>query len=111
LQRARQRVGAFLKRKCGLVDPVAACRCVRQIPVLASRELIDPARLVYRDHRRRSSGSFAEEWQTLRRLDTEVRALRDLPDYAAPERIVAGVRALLDGSKRAGRSQLFQELD
>jgi RNA polymerase sigma factor (sigma-70 family) len=36
LSRARARLGAFLSRRCGVVDPAAACRCERQLPARKS---------------------------------------------------------------------------
>jgi RNA polymerase sigma factor (sigma-70 family) len=99
LQRGRQRLGGFMRRKCGLVDPVAACRCVRQIPVLESRGLLDRGRLIYRDHPRHDPSALAGAWQELRALDASVREMRDRPRYAAPERLVSLVRQLLDGKQ------------
>ena len=101
LQRARMRLGAFMRRKCGLVDPVAACRCVRQIPVLEGRGLLDPKRLTYSEHpvRSGSGATIALAWSELTELDTLTRTMRDVPSYGAPTAILAALRQLLE-SKR-----------
>jgi RNA polymerase sigma factor (sigma-70 family) len=101
LQRARERLGGFMQRKCGLVDPVAACRCVRQIPVLEERGLLDPKRLTYSDHprRRAEAPSVERAWEELSSLDAVTRMMRDRPDYAAPEALSTKIRELFDSKQ------------
>jgi RNA polymerase sigma factor (sigma-70 family) len=101
LQRARQRLGGFMRRKCGLVDPVAACRCVRQIPVLSARGLLDPKQLTLKDHPRRvtDQASVDRAWEELSELDSVTRLMRDQPDYAAPEGVFIKIRELFDSKQ------------
>ncbi len=101
LQRARDRLGAFMKRKCGIVNPVAACQCVRQIPMLLERGLLDPARLIYSDHPRArpSDAALTRAWGELSELDGVARTMRERPEYAAPDTVIRALRTLLD-SKR-----------
>lgn len=101
LQRARQRLGSFMQRKCGLVDPVAACRCVRQIPVLSARGLLDPKQLTLSEHPRRQldQTSVNRAWEELAELDSVTRLMRDQPDYAAPEVVFNKLRELFDSKQ------------
>jgi len=106
LERARKRLGDFMQRKCGLVDPVAACRCVRQIPVLVDRGLLDPKRLALVDHARRPADgpTLAQAWGELSSLDAVARTMSDRPEYAAPETVLEHLRELLN----SGTFQLLQ---
>jgi RNA polymerase sigma factor (sigma-70 family) len=106
LERARKRLGEFMQRKCGLVDPVAACRCVRQIPVLVDRGLLDPKRLVLGDHARNASvgPTLERAWGEMSELDAVARTMNDRPDYAAPAAVIDQLRELLS----SGSFQLLQ---
>jgi RNA polymerase sigma factor (sigma-70 family) len=106
LERARKRLGEFMQRKCGLVDPVAACRCVRQIPVLMDRGLLDRKRLPLVDHTRRpATGPTLESaWGELSRLDAVARTMNDRPEYAVPGTVIDQLRELLN----SGTFQLLQ---
>jgi len=42
LERARSRLSQFMTRKCGIVNPVAACRCLRQLPFALANGLVSP---------------------------------------------------------------------
>jgi RNA polymerase sigma factor (sigma-70 family) len=106
LERARKRLGEFMQRKCGLVDPVAACRCVRQIPVLIERRVIDPRRLVLVDHVRKAAAgpTLERAWGEMARLDAVARTMSDRPEYAAPSTVIDHLRELLN----SGSFQLLQ---
>jgi RNA polymerase sigma factor (sigma-70 family) len=97
LQRAREELGAFMQRKCGIVNPVAACRCVRQLPVLVERGIIERRKLPLVDHPRREVLEHA--WQELGEIDAIARLHRDHPEYAAPEGLLMRVRELLDSGR------------
>jgi RNA polymerase sigma factor (sigma-70 family) len=83
VQRARERLGAFLERKCGLANPLAACRCVRQIPVLDRHGLLDPAR-----------PALTNAWHEMRAVEGLAKLFVH-PRREAPPRVLAQIRQLL----------------
>ncbi len=83
LQRARARLAAFLERKCGLSNPVAACRCVRQIPVLARHGLLDPSR-----------PAVEQAWRDMRAIEGAAKLFAH-PPREAPPRVLGQIRQLL----------------
>lgn len=104
LSRARERLGDWMSKHCGIVNPLNACRCRRQIPVAIEVGAVDPRNLVYVTQPER-----AEPRRKLPVLDPAEQVqlaaytLCCHPDYAAPEALVARVRALIN----AGTLQLL----
>lgn len=47
LSRARRRLHAFLRRKCGLVDPDNPCRCHRRVRYAMKKGRVDPDNLLF----------------------------------------------------------------
>jgi DNA-directed RNA polymerase specialized sigma24 family protein len=101
VQRARARLGAFMQRKCGLVNAAAACRCIRQIPVLEEIGMLTRSRLVYAElaAHARPSPSLPEAWNELSELDAVARAMQSQPEYRTPELVFGRIRELLDSGK------------
>lgn len=99
VQRARSRLGEWMGRHCGIVDPANPCRCRRQIPVAIAHGFIDPDALPLtshaerRDPRRRLPVLDAGE-----QLELAVHTICNHPDYQAPDSLVARIRALLETS-------------
>ena len=104
LSRARERFAAWMGKKCGLVAEANACRCRRQIPVAVSFGVADTRNLEYADHPERPSGRrnlpIAAEATEIERA---VAVLKRHPEYAAPGRVVEGIRQLID----SGRYRMF----
>jgi RNA polymerase sigma factor (sigma-70 family) len=96
LSRSRARLDAFTQRTCGLAQPAAACRCVKQLPAM--------------QHLQRSGSATppsviaihaAEQAEAERALDGLVRLsnaaglLRAHPEYRAPDEMRMAIRAAL----------------
>jgi ketosteroid isomerase-like protein len=99
LQRARERLGAWMDAHCGLVNALNACNCLRQIPVALEVGAVDPAHLQFANHpvredsRRRKLDVLAADADAVNRAAQEFCCQ---PDFAAPATVLAKIRALLD---------------
>ena len=94
LQRARERLTEFMSRKCGIVNPVAACRCLRQIPVLQERGLLDverPTRTIVQP--------LAQAFDEMRTVEKVARMYHDDQLDSAPQHFVDDLRKLLNDSQ------------
>jgi hypothetical protein len=96
LSRARERIREFMGAHCGLVNAAAPCRCAKRIGPAIQKGRVDPGHLRFADQ---SGGS-----PSLRRAVSEMEALhrtaaifRSNPDPAAPQSLVARIRAALSG--------------
>jgi RNA polymerase sigma factor (sigma-70 family) len=105
LSRAREKLGAWLGKHCGLADEGNACRCRRQIPVAQGFGVADTKDLQFAGHPARSGGRRALPMAAAEadEIEATVHALKRHPDYAAPEKIIAGIRAIID----SGRYRVF----
>jgi RNA polymerase sigma factor (sigma-70 family) len=105
LERARQRIRAFMDSTCGLVTTGAFCRCARRVRQAVATGRVDPGRPVLTAHPVSPSGrGVAEAAAQLHRLHDAAAVLRAHPDYAAPEFRVDAIVALLE----SGRFPLFE---
>jgi RNA polymerase sigma factor (sigma-70 family) len=96
LARARQRLYDFMRRQCGVFDAANACRCERVAGGAAARGLLRPEELLFARHPTRgASGVLDRAAQEVTELMRVAEVLRDHPDYAAPESLVARLRELL----------------
>ncbi|MGW6730478.1 RNA polymerase sigma factor [Nocardia sp. NPDC055029] len=99
-ERAKQRLGAFLRSSCGLVNPAAPCRCARRVARASELGRIDVAQPAYTKHAVRQGGrTVAEAAAELSRLRDAAAVLAAHPDYAAPQEKIAAITALV-GSGR-----------
>jgi RNA polymerase sigma factor (sigma-70 family) len=96
--RARSRLAAWMKGKCGLVNDQNACRCRRQVPVAMSAGVAVLHELQYADHpgRQRTQLRLVEESLE---IEAAVSALRDHVEYAAPATLQDRIRELLDSGR------------
>jgi RNA polymerase sigma factor (sigma-70 family) len=92
LQRARERVQAFMAGHCGIVNPANGCRCRRRIGAAIARGRVDPANLVFA-HR----GVVEME-----RLHDSAAVMRSHPEARAPARIMALLERTWIAGRRAG---------
>jgi RNA polymerase sigma factor (sigma-70 family) len=101
LSRARERLHAFMERKCGLVNAANPCRCARRINHAVEVGRIDPANLLFAQHPVRSDvGSSIEvAVQEMEGLYGAADLLRDHPQYAAPGKTTDILRAMLSPSR------------
>lgn len=105
LERARQRIRAFMDSTCGIVNPESFCRCARRVEKAVATGRVDPRRLALVTHPVTPSGrGVADAAAQLHRLHDAAAVLRAHPDYAAPQVRAEAVLALL-------RSRRFPILD
>jgi RNA polymerase sigma factor (sigma-70 family) len=100
LERARTLLSAFMQRKCGLANPIAACRCVRQIPVVLERGLVVPEHLRLATHARAPvSLPVIAAFEDLREIDRNARVFQERANELAPVTLMQSVRELLDARR------------
>jgi hypothetical protein len=101
LSRARERLGAWMSKHCGLANEANACRCTRQVPVATAFGVVDPNALQYV-----ARGAARRELPIVREAD-EIEAaatvLKSHPDYRAPAALLEQIRALMG----SGRYRVF----
>lgn len=96
LSRARAQLHAFMGSWCGLADPSNPCRCVGQIACAKERGLLAPQELVLHRHPAHTEPSrLARAVDEVSSMLREAEVLRGHPAYAAPDAMIARVRALL----------------
>ncbi|MCW2869846.1 RNA polymerase sigma factor [Actinacidiphila oryziradicis] len=105
LERARQRIRAFMGSTCGIVNPQAFCRCARRVQKAVAIGRVAPGRPLLSAHAVSPSGrGVADAAAQLHRLHDAAAVLRAHPDYAAPQAKTDAVLALL----RSGRFPLLE---
>jgi RNA polymerase sigma factor (sigma-70 family) len=96
LSRARDRMGEFMGKQCGLVNPASACRCAKQAGHAVQAGYLDPKRLAWG-----ALGCRPERKpERVADLDTVARAIevfRSSPEFIAPASLVAEIKRILDG--------------
>jgi RNA polymerase sigma factor (sigma-70 family) len=103
LSRARTRLLAFMRRRCGVFDPENRCRCEGVVAGAVASKLLDPDHLLFANHPTRAGRALqpergADEIEALGRV---AEVIRSHPDYAAPDAVQEGLRDLLrSGSLR-----------
>lgn len=104
LQRARERLGEWMTRRCGLVDPSNLCRCLRQVPVANAAGVARLDALQFASHPERGDARprlpLVEEAGEIERAADVLKAH---PDYAAPSSLVDRIRTIID----SGRYRMF----
>jgi RNA polymerase sigma factor (sigma-70 family) len=104
LERARQRIRAFMESTCGIVNPQAFCRCARRVDKAVAIGRVDLRRPVLATHPITPQGrGVAAAAAQLHNLHDAAAVLRAHPDYAAPQAKTDAVLALL----RSGRFPLL----
>ncbi len=97
LSRARARIVAFMKAKCGLISPDRPCRCRRRVRYAVDRGRVDPGHLLFASDADRAQ-RFPSVLTGIRRLEEARRAAalyRSHPDLAAPESLAQEIRRLI----------------
>ena len=100
LQRARNRIRAFMESTCGLVNSEAFCRCARRVPKAIATGRVDQRAPSFTVHPVSPSGrGVAQAADQLHRLHDAAAVLRAHPDYAAPHAKVDAIVALLQSGR------------
>ena len=100
LERARAELGGFLARRCGLANPLNACRCLRQIPVAARHGLITLEEVRHKPALRTPEPErFAQAYRDMREIEHFARVFHEAEPQPAPEHILAQIKDLLHGGK------------
>jgi RNA polymerase sigma factor (sigma-70 family) len=104
LSRARARIEAFMRARCGLVDAANPCRCARRVPHAIEAGRVDPHHLLFAGR----PACASEEDTTIRERVRELHELRAAaalyrshPTYAAPEGFVASLKRLVESDRFA----------
>ncbi len=103
LSRARRDIVAFMKAKCGLVNPDRPCRCRRRVRCAIDRGRVDPRHLLFASDANRAR-RFPSVLAGIRRLEEARRAAalyRSHADPAAPESLAREIRRLIATTPRS----------
>jgi RNA polymerase sigma factor (sigma-70 family) len=87
LSRARQRLGEFMQRQCGLVNACATCKCEKQLTAVDEAQRLGLSRPTPREPK--------AELIALTELGDVAAVFRAHPDYQVPQRVIETVRAVL----------------
>ena len=98
LSRSRSRVREFMSAHCGLVDATAPCGCSRRAGTAVRLGRVSPTRPALAGHPVSDVGELRRLADAADALTAEAAVMRAHPDYAAPEALADGLRALLDRS-------------
>lgn len=91
LSRSRKKIRNFLNNKCGLVNTLNPCRCVRKIDFLIDENIIDPKSLRFADLSRRSIDLIDK----IDEVDKTLAIYRSVPRFDAPRAVFDNVKLLL----------------
>ncbi|MEO6528229.1 MAG: hypothetical protein ABIP93_16530 [Gemmatimonadaceae bacterium] len=92
-----------MRGHCGIVNPDRPCRCERRITHAIAVGRLRPAELSLagRPSLGRAMPNVAREVGEMQDLQQIAGIYQSHPDYAAPERVLAGIRQILDGGHYA----------
>src|SRR5439155_4801058 len=96
LSRAREALRAFMRAHCGLVNRGAVCSCERRVGAAIARGRVDPDHLLFAGVPREDAIATTREVEALHDIAD---VFRRHPRYAAPERLIDGVRRIFDSGR------------
>ena len=96
LSRARDRLRAFMRAHCGLIDRSVACSCKRRVAPAVAHGRVDPDHLLFAGVSREDAIATTREVEALHDIAD---LFRRHPRYSAPDRLVDGVRRVLDSGR------------
>jgi len=100
LERARQKIRAFMNSTCGIVNPDAPCRCARRVGKAIELGRVDPRRPALVSHPVTAGGAdVARAAAQIAHLHDADAVLRAHPDYAAPRARTDAILALLSSGR------------
>jgi RNA polymerase sigma factor (sigma-70 family) len=95
LSRARDRMAEFTQRGCGLVNEKAPCRCAKQAACFAKAGYLKRETAAWANHPVRQPQLKAQPLEGHGELERVAAVFRSHPEYAAPDSLVAGLKAVL----------------
>jgi hypothetical protein len=95
LSRARDRFADFMGKRCGLVNPDRPCRCAKQAACFAKAGYLKRETAVWANHPVKKSKLKDERLEDLAELERVAAVFRSHPEYAAPDSLVTGLKAVL----------------
>ncbi|PPC91936.1 MAG: hypothetical protein CTY34_01905 [Methylobacter sp.] len=93
LSRARIEIESFTEAYCGVVNPQNVCRCEKKVQKAIRVGRVNPQQLVFSDPK--NLKKYVEEVDL---LNNTASVMRNHPEYAAPERLIEGIRSLLENN-------------
>jgi RNA polymerase sigma factor (sigma-70 family) len=113
LSRARDRIRAFMKTNCGLVNEDAQCRCSKQVPKALATNRINPDHLLFA--RRSANTHIKSLLKQMDDLERSAALFRGHPEYIAPPAILDDILKafeLADGNfKNLGGTEAASALE
>lgn len=106
LSRARASVRGFMQQKCGLVNKANGCRCRCRVRRAIELGRVDPEYLLFANHPVRvgQESVLQQSIHEMEALHYTAAHLHREPDYAAPDALLNGIKALLS----SGSYHLFE---
>ncbi len=103
VSRARERLGEFMAKHCGLVDERNGCRCTKMVAVTTRMGFLDPQNLLWKVHparpRKQARTALSAEVRELDALILRAHEVqRSHPEYTAPGEVAARIREILSSS-------------
>jgi len=101
LSRARADIVNFMKKKCGLINPDASCRCRRRVNYALKQGRINPKHLLFA-HDAEQAARFPEALTQIRKLEQAracVAIYHSHRDFSMPDGIKQFVRRLIDSQQ------------
>lgn len=102
LERSRSALKDFLQRNCGIVNPLCACRCLRQIPVVQRHGLLRLGAKPQTAWPERET-ALASAHSEMRAIESMARVFDQAGPMIAPDEILVQIRSVL----QSGRFKLF----
>jgi len=90
---ARTQLRAFMEANCGLFNPDNPCRCTKKISYDVAIGRMNPKQLRFADKGEPSPTAIPKQVEQLR---DDVALLRSHPEYTAPERLLEGLKQLIN---------------
>jgi len=101
LSRAKADIVGFMKKKCGLINPDASCRCRRRVNYALRLGRINPKQLLFA-HDAEQAARFPEALTQIRKLEQAracVAIYRSQSDFSMPDGVTQFVRGLIDSQQ------------
>jgi RNA polymerase sigma factor (sigma-70 family) len=93
LSRARARMNEFMQRRCGIVNAANPCRCAKQATCAVQAGRLSRQTAVWAMHPAKKTPVLdVENLDELQRVSA---VFKSLPEYAGPDSLIAGLKALL----------------